>query len=142
MVAWDPGSRAVVKNSVFLVYAPGDTSFASPLPITDPLGNALANLNSGAQGVFPAFAQAQYTTVVVSDSPNHAYAWTVPAALTTAVLQWSASTYYSAGQVVTEPGGTVVQCNANHTSTSSFNATYWTPVQANFSAALGMILGA
>lgn len=143
MVAWDPNGKAVVKNTVFQVYAPADTSFASPLPITDNLGNALANLNSGSQGVFPNFQQAQYTTVVVSDTPGHTYAWTVPCSQVNPVTPWAANTYYTSGQAVVEPGGTVVQSTANHTSAATYSAdaSSWTTVQANFSAALGMIMG-
>lgn len=141
MVAFTSNGNSVVKNAVFQAYAPSDTGFTSPLAITDNMGNTLQNLNSGSQGVFPAFQQAQYTTVVVSDTPNHQYAWTVPAALTGAVLQWSSNTYYAQGVSVVEPGGTLVQANTAHLSTTSYDPTKWATAQANYSAALGMIIG-
>ncbi|MGN6724111.1 MAG: hypothetical protein ACTHJM_16005 [Marmoricola sp.] len=141
MVAFNPGTNAVVRNTVFQVYAPGDTSFTSPLAITDTLGNTLANLNSGALGVFPSFAQAQYQTVVVSDTPNHVYAWTVPCSQANPVVPWAANTYYTVGQAVIEPGGTLVVCNANHTSASSYNASFWTGYQTGAAAALAIVFG-
>lgn len=125
MVAWNPGTSAVVKATVFQVYAPGDTSFASPLAITDPLGNALANLNSGSLGVFPAFQQAQYATVVVSDVPNHTYAWTVPASQVNPVVPWAANTYYAQNQPAVDPNGNLVTAKIAHTSASTFDATKW-----------------
>lgn len=125
MVAFTSNGNSVVKNAVFQVYAPGDTAFATPLPITDNMGNTLSNLNSGSQGVFPAFQQAQYTTVVVSDTPNHQYAWTVPAVLTGVVLQWGPNTYYPQGATVVNPSGDVVVANANHTSSTTYDSTKW-----------------
>lgn len=141
MVAWNPGTSVVVKNTQFLVYATTDTSFTTPLAITDNQGNTLANLNSGSQGVFPSFQQAQYTIVVVSDTPAHTYAWTVTAALTNPVMQWAANTYFAANQIVADPNGVTVMCNVSHTSTSTYDATKFTPVQSGLSAALSMILG-
>ena len=125
MVAFNPGTNAVVRNTVFQVYAPGDTSFTTPLAITDTMGNTLANLNSGALGVFPSFAQAQYQTVVVSDTPNHTYAWTVPCSQANPVVPWAASTYYTAGQAVVNPSGDVVTAAFAHTSGTSYNSANW-----------------
>jgi hypothetical protein len=143
MVAWNPGTNAVVKNTVFQVYALTDTGFTSPLAITDNQGNALANLNSGAQGVFPSFQQAQYATVVVSDSPNHTYAWTVPCSQLNPVVPWQANTYYAAAQPVVNPSGAIATANFAHTSGSSYDSTHWTTTQATLddATALSIALG-
>lgn len=78
MVAEDPGSNSVVKNVSFQVYAVSDTSFTTPLAITDTFNNPLAGniLNSGTKGVFPQFQQATNSTVVITDA-THVYAWTI-----------------------------------------------------------------
>lgn len=141
MVAFAANGASVVKNTLFQVYAPGDTTYSTPLAITDTLGNTLSNLNSGVQGVFPAFQQAQYMSVVVSDVPNHKYAWTVPAALAGAVLQWSTNTYYASGTAVVEPGGTLVVCNTNHLSAGSYDSTKWNGAQSGVAAALSIVFG-
>jgi hypothetical protein len=95
------------------------------LAITDNQGNALANLNSGAQGVFPSFKQAQYATVVVSDSPNHTYSWTVACSQLNPVVPWAANTYYTAGQAVINPSGDTVTAAFAHTSGTSYNSANW-----------------
>ncbi|MDQ0241158.1 hypothetical protein [Arthrobacter bambusae] len=78
MVAEDPATNAVVKNVSFQVYAVTDTSFSTPLPITDTFNNPLAGgiLNSGTKGVFPQFQQATNSTVVIADATK-VYAWTI-----------------------------------------------------------------
>lgn len=78
MVAEDPATNAVVKNVSFQVYAVTDTSFTTPLPITDTFNNPLAGgiLNSGTKGIFPQFQQATNSTVVIADATK-VYAWTI-----------------------------------------------------------------
>jgi polygalacturonase len=131
MVAWNPGTNTIVKNTVFQVYAPTDTTFTTPLAITDNQGNTLGNLNSGAQGVFPNFRQAQYATVVVSDVNTHTYNWTVPCSQLNPVTPWAANTYYTAGQPVVSPNGDTVTANVNHTSTGTYDSTKWTTAASN-----------
>lgn len=86
-VAWDPIGKQAVKNASFQVFATTDTSFTNPLPITDPFGATLPGniLNSGTQGVFPQFKQANNSTVVITD-PSHTYAWTVNAVMEDAAI--------------------------------------------------------
>jgi hypothetical protein len=127
MVAWDPNGKQAVKNVLFQAYATTDTGFTTPLTITDPFGNPIPGnlLNSGSQGVFPQFQQAQYSTVVLSDAA-HTYAWTVPSTQAGAVFAWSANTVYAVGAPVINPSGDLVKCSIAHTSTSSYDATKFT----------------
>ncbi len=78
IVAWDPNGKQAVKNVSFQVYAVTDTSYTTPLAITDPFGAAIPGniLNSSSQGVFPQFMQATNSTVVIADSTK-TYAWTI-----------------------------------------------------------------
>jgi hypothetical protein len=102
MVAWDPNGRQSVRNVSFQVYAITDTSYTTPLAITDPFGTALPGniLNSGSQGVFPQFKQATNSSVVIADATK-TFAWTVPCVLQdTAVAGFAADpTSALAGQL-------------------------------------------
>lgn len=77
-VAWSANTSSVVKNVVFQAYATTDTGFTTPLAILDANGAAIPGntLNSGAQGVFPEFQQADHNTVVITDA-SHVYVWTI-----------------------------------------------------------------
>ncbi|WP_427130300.1 hypothetical protein [Pseudarthrobacter sp. S9] len=128
MVAWDPQSNKVVKNTLFQVYATSDTAFTTPLAITDPFGNPIASniLNSGAQGVFPQFQQALNSAVVLTDS-IHTYAWTVACTQVGAAFRWAPNTPYAAGQQVIAPNGDPVSAISTFTSGASYSATNWNP---------------
>lgn len=147
-VAWDRDHSAVVFNTTFYVYAVGDTSFTTPLPITNSFGVPMAALNSGNQGIFPEFQQATNATVVISDQA-HTWAWTViaiqpptqdsnvaafvgnPASQTAAAMRasfagkWQPNTDYTAGTQALNPSGGVVICTVNHTSTGTYDSTKW-----------------
>ena len=148
MVAWDPVGKAVVKNTSFQAYAITDTSFTTPLTITDPFGAAIPGniLNSGTQGVFIQFQHATQDAVVIADATK-TYTWTIPAiqqdaavaayinragsatqtALTaTFVPKWKATTAYLAGDKVLNPSGDVVSAKVNFTSGASYSASNWT----------------
>ena len=77
-VAWNVNGSVPVKNATFQVYAVTDTTYTTPLAITDATGNPITGniLNSGIQGVFPQFGQATNATVVITDAA-HVYAWTL-----------------------------------------------------------------
>jgi hypothetical protein len=126
MVAWDPNGKQAVKNVLFQAYATTDTGFTNPLAITDPFGAAISGnlLNSGSQGVFPQFQQAQYSTVVLSDAA-HTYAWTVPSTQAGAVFAWAPNTVYTSGTSAISPNGDLIKSTVTHTSTGTYDSTKW-----------------
>lgn len=63
-VALDPLTDAALEGAVAEVFAIEDTSFTTPLSITDIGGVPMANLVAGPTGIFPAFRVDGYTQVV------------------------------------------------------------------------------
>lgn len=150
MVAWDPRVKQTVKNVPFQVYATTDTSYTTPLAITDPFGVPMAGnvLNSGTEGVFPQFQQDTQATVTIADATK-TYAWTIiaiqpptqdsavagflntPGSQSAAAIRavspslWQPNTNYAAGQVATSPSGDTVTAKIAFTSSGTYNAANW-----------------
>lgn len=63
-LAISPDNSVPLRNAVAQVYAPGDTGFTTPLPITDWQGVPMATLIASPSGMYPEFRCQGHTQVI------------------------------------------------------------------------------
>lgn len=126
-VAVDPTNpQNVVSEGVGQLYAATDLTFASPLPITDLNGMALADLSSNEIGLVPAFrCDCDGTAVWGSGS------YGVPLMAPAAILERAEAAAIAAASAVVSaiPGGGTSGQVLTKASGSSYNTVWSTPQQ-------------
>lgn len=63
-LALNPTTNAIVRGAVAQVYAMTDTSYSTPLSLTDMSGVSLSNLTASPDGVYPPFKCSGHTQVI------------------------------------------------------------------------------
>lgn len=124
MVAVNPlATGSVVANGAGQVYALSDTTYTTPLSITDLSGNPIAILRSNALGLIQPFQTNGYSEVNFRASGLTIYCAATVSGLTIPV--WSAGNGYAVNQQVVSPNQDIVICTGVHTSTSTYDASKW-----------------